>query len=217
MACAPTATPGIDVLEIIRTLAPVATAVIALVALRNWQKQDKAKREAEFLDALLDATHAFITQIRGAAGHLAIVKIGIESHAPTWEQGREEDKAYKGAVDYIKNYGPRDGKRLSDALQAAAPPMIHLRSLAAKGQIFRFVGYPDCHNAVTMLTWQFDRIQALATVLGSSINLNWDNPEVRKTIEAVTALNVPDVTANIDQTNIAIIKFVRETYARIYD
>ncbi len=39
-------------LEAIKTAAPVSTAVIAFVALRNWQRQfDKAKREAEFLDA----------------------------------------------------------------------------------------------------------------------------------------------------------------------
>jgi hypothetical protein len=41
---------SINWLEVIKALAPVATAVIAFLALKNWRRQDKAKREAEFLD-----------------------------------------------------------------------------------------------------------------------------------------------------------------------
>jgi hypothetical protein len=37
---------AINWLEVIRALATVATAVIAGLALKNWQRQDKAKREA---------------------------------------------------------------------------------------------------------------------------------------------------------------------------
>jgi hypothetical protein len=49
--------------KITTTLALVATAVIAFMALRNWQRQDKAKREAEFLDALVEAAHAYISDL----------------------------------------------------------------------------------------------------------------------------------------------------------
>lgn len=52
----------INWLEVIKTLAPVATAVIAFTALKNWQRQDKAKREVEFLDALIEAAHAYIAE-----------------------------------------------------------------------------------------------------------------------------------------------------------
>ena len=41
----------------------MATAVIALWALKNWQRQDKGKREAEFLDALIEATHTYIAEV----------------------------------------------------------------------------------------------------------------------------------------------------------
>ena len=40
---------SVSYLELIKALAPVATAVIAFAALKNWMRQDKAKREAEFL------------------------------------------------------------------------------------------------------------------------------------------------------------------------
>jgi hypothetical protein len=54
---------SINWLEFIKALAPVATAIIALIALRNWQRQDKAKREAEFLDALVEAMHTYIAEM----------------------------------------------------------------------------------------------------------------------------------------------------------
>ncbi|MFZ2872524.1 hypothetical protein [Zavarzinia sp.] len=57
LAWAVDAITNINWLEVIKALAPVATAIIAFIALKNWQRQDKAKREAEFLDALIEATH----------------------------------------------------------------------------------------------------------------------------------------------------------------
>jgi hypothetical protein len=89
---------GISWLEIIKALAPVVTTFIALVASRNWQRQDKAKREAEFLDALIDATHSYIVEMLQPITFLKMAKIGMESHAPTWESGEQADIAVKGAI-----------------------------------------------------------------------------------------------------------------------
>src|ERR1700761_5338032 len=158
---------SINWLEVIKTLAPVATAAIAFFALRNWQRQDRAKREAEFLDALIEATHAYIAEMPKPITLLEMAKIGMASYAPTWESGDDADKAFKGAVAYIQKNGEKDAQRLLGALEAAQPSTITLRSLAAKGQVFRFGGYAKCQNAVTMLTWHFDRIGAFTHVIGS--------------------------------------------------
>ena len=74
---------GIGWLEIIKALAPLATAFIAIIALRNWKRQDKAKREAEFLDALIDASHSYIVEMLKPITFLQMAKIGMEIHAPT--------------------------------------------------------------------------------------------------------------------------------------
>ena len=39
---------GIDWLEIIKALAPLATAFIAIIALRNWKRQDRPKGKQSF-------------------------------------------------------------------------------------------------------------------------------------------------------------------------
>ena len=76
---------GINWLEVIKALASVVTAVIAFLALKNWQRQDKAKREAEFLDALIEAAHTYIAEVSKPVTLLEMAKIGMESHVPTWE------------------------------------------------------------------------------------------------------------------------------------
>jgi hypothetical protein len=206
---------GIDWLEIIKALAPVATTFIAIIALRNWQRQDKAKREAEFLDALIDATHSYIVEMLKPVTFLKMAKIGMESHAPTWESGEQADIAVKGAIAYIQKNGERDAKHLLEALETVRPSVIKLRSLLAKGQIFRFDGYAKCQEAVAFLTWQFDRTEAFAAVIASS-TWNWENPRVLKHLKDVMEIGSEEIQKSLQENNVALLEFVSETYARIY-
>jgi hypothetical protein len=204
---------SIDWLEVIKALAPVVTAVIAFVALKSWQRQDKAKRETEFLDALVEAAHTYIAEMRKPITRLLMAKIGMESHAPPGETG--ERAAVTGAIAYIQKNGEREGKRLLDVLEAAQPSTIKLRSLVAKGQVFNFAGYAKCQNAVVMLTWHFDRIEGFTTVIGSP-TLNWDNPEVLRRLKDEIALDPDAMGKSIEANNVALLEFARETYGRIY-
>lgn len=203
---------SINWLEVVKALAPVTTAVIALVALKNWQRQDKAKREAEFLDSLIEATHTYIAQMPAPVTLLEIAEIGMKSYAPTWEEG---DQTVKGAIAYIEAKGEQDAKHLREALDTVQPAVIRLRSLAAKGQIFKFTGYAKCHNAVAMLTWQFDRVEAFMTVIRSS-TWNWENPEVLQHLKNVIAISPDDIRASIQANNVSILEFAREAYGDIY-
>jgi hypothetical protein len=183
---------GLNWLEVVKALAPVATAVIAFMALKNWYRQDKAKREAEFLDAVIEATHTYIAEMGTPITVLQMAKIGMESHAPTWEDGDQTDIAVKGAIAYIEKNGERDAKRLLGELAAVQPSVIKLRSLAAKGQIFNFNGYAKCRNAIVMLTWHFDRLEAFAAVIGSS-TWNWKHPEVLKHLKDMMAIEADEI------------------------
>ena len=206
---------SIDWLEIIKTLAPVATAVIALIALKNWQRQDKAKREAEFLDALIEAAHAYIVEMPTHITFLEIAKIGMNSHAPTWEPGEEEDIAVKGAIAYIQKYGEEHAKRFREAAEAVRSSVIKLRSLTAKRQVFNFADYAKCRNAVAMLTWHFDRIEAFMTFIGSA-TWYWENPRVLKHLRDLMAIDPDEMRKGIQKDNVAILEFCSDTYRRIY-
>lgn len=200
-------------LEFIKAVAPVATAFIAFLALKNWQRQDKAKREMEFLDALLEAAHTYIAEVRKPITLLQMAKIGMESYAPPGEA--REQASVKGAIAYIQKNGEREAKRLLEVLGKVQPSTIKLRALVAKGQVFKFDGYAKCQNAVAMLTWHFDRIEAFMTVIGSP-TWNWDNPEVLRLLKDVITIDSDEMSKSSEANNVVLLEFARETYQRIY-
>lgn len=206
---------SISWLEIIKTLAPVTTAIIAFAALRNWQRQDKAKREAEFLDGLIEAAHAYIADLPTPTTTLEMAKIGMVSHAPTWEAGDPDDIVVKGAIAFIEKNGERVGKRLLEALGATRSSVIKLRSLAVKGQVFNFSDYTKCQNAVAMLTWHFDRMEGFAAYISSS-SWNWENPDVHERLKQVMSIDAGEIRSGVQDSHVALLEFARVTYKRIY-
>lgn len=206
---------SINWLEIIKALGPYAAAFIGFLALQNWRRQDKAKRQAEFLDELIEAAHAYIAEIYQPVAQLHISKIGMESHVPTWEQGDEADKAVKGAIAYIQKRGEIDGKQLFDILGAMRPSTIKLRSLIVKGQVFKFREYAKCQNAINMLIWLFHRIEAYAGIIGSS-TWNWENTKVLDRLREQIALDPNELKKYLEESNVAIIEFSRDNYKKIY-
>lgn len=206
---------SVNWLEVIKALAPVVTAGIALYALNIWRRQDKAKREAEFIDSLIEAAHAYIVEMPKPITLMEMAKIGMTSHVPTWEAGEEAVNAVRGAIAYIEKRGEPDSKRLLDALEAVQPSVIQLRSLTAKGQVFKFADYSKCQNAVATLTWHFGRIEAFTAVIGSP-TWNWEHQEVLQHLRDVMAIDPNEIRTSIQENNVAVLKFAQETYERIY-
>ena len=66
-----------------------------------------------------------------------------------------------------------------------------------------------------MLLWQHNRLQAVAAVIGSQ-NMNWDNPEVMKSIENMLTVDPDSVDQYIKESNLKFIGFVNENYTEIY-
>lgn len=201
--------------ETISALAAVATAIIALCALQTWRHQDKAKGKAEFLDELIEAAHTYIAEMPGPITLLEIAKIGMQAHAPTWGNGEPEDIAVKGAIAYIQKNGEHDGKRLLEVLETVQPSVVKLRSLAAKGQVFKFEDYAKCQKAVAVLTWHFDRIAALIAVIGSP-TWNWEHPDVLRHLKDIMAIDPDEIRKSIQENNVALLEFTSEAYKQIY-
>lgn len=66
-----------------------------------------------------------------------------------------------------------------------------------------------------MLLWQHQRLQAVASIIGST-NLYWNNPEVMKAIENMLTVDPADVQAHLQKHNVEYINFVNENYRKIY-
>ena len=78
------------------------------------------------------------------------------------------------------------------------------------GQIFGFDGYAKCRNAVAMLTWHFDRIEAFAAVIASP-TWNWQHPRVLKHLQDVMAIDPDEINKSIQENNVALLEFASET------
>lgn len=201
-------------LEVIKALAPLATAFIAFFALRNWQRQDRAKRQAEFLDAILEAAHAYIAEIGSPLTLLLIGQIGLKSRIAILDP-RDDDPEIASAIKYIHEQGEQHSKQLLAALSTMQPSVIKLRSLAAKGQVFNFGNYPKCQNAVAQMTRHFDRMEAFTAII-SSPTLNWKNDDIRQHLKDMIHMDIEQMQKDIAAQNVQIIEFARETYRRIY-
>ena len=208
---------NINWLELIKALAPVATAFIAFCALKNWKRQDKAKREVEFLDSLLEVTHAFIEEMSNPITFMSFVKSDMNSYKASLESNGDEFKVKEnlGAISYIQKRGAKDAEYLRSMLEAARPSVIKLRSLAEKGQIFNFNGYAKCQNAVKVLTGQFTRLEAFMSVIRLQ-DSNWGTPEVTKLLKGVTEVDESEMILKIDYSKVTIINFVRDSFKGIY-
>jgi hypothetical protein len=202
-------------LEGIEATASFVTACIAYFALENWKQQDKAKREAEFLDALVEALHTYVVEMHSPLTHMRMVRIGMMCHGTTQDY-KEEKISFGGAVAYIQKDELRTADRLQNALRKNQTSVIRLRSLAAKGQIFNFKGYANCYNAIALITWQFERMEAFLTVIQSP-TMNWDHPRVIKLLNDVIAIEPDDLVKGLSENNVTILEFVKETYKRLYN
>ncbi len=201
--------------ETISAFAAVVTAIIAFCALQTWKHQDKAKGKAQFLDALIEAAHTYIAEMPKPITLLEIAKSGMQEYAPTWESAKSADIGLQGAIAYIQKNGERNAKRLLEVVGSIQPSVVKLRSLVAKGQVFKFDDYAKCQNAVSILTWHFDRIEAFMAIIGSP-SWNWEHPDVLRHLKDALTIEPDDIRKSIHENNITLLEFSSESYKQIY-
>ena len=109
----------------------------------------------------------------------------------------------------------RADQRLLEVLKTVQPSVVKLRSLAAKGQVFKFDDDAKCQNAVAVLTQHFDRIVALMDVIGSP-TWNWEHPDVLRLLKNIMAIDPKEIRNSIQENNVALRQFVRQAYKQIY-
>jgi len=199
-------------LEVLKAAAPVATAAIAFTALQNWRRQDRAKREAEFLDQLVEVAHTFVDEMAAPLTHVQLTQAGFAGHAPS---GDVADKATAGMVAYIMKRGEEDSKRMLGVLNSIQPTAARLTALTTKGQVFRFEEYEKCKAAATRLALHFSRVQWFASMVGSTM-LNWENPEVRKAIGVLLDVDPEAISEDLKASHAAILQFATAAYRRLY-
>lgn len=203
---------GWDWSAIIQALVSIWVATVATLALRTWKRQSKAQRQTDFLDALTDSIHDFITLMAAPTAMVRFAKIAIQSHA----EPAQVDKRLSapGAIAYIERRGKDDSKQLGELLDKSMPALSKIRSLVAKGQVLGLRNYNECRDSCVLITWQYDRIQAFSQIIGQT-TLNWENPKVQDTVDKVLSIEAEDIETSLQEQNIKLLEFVHTNYRAI--
>ena len=202
----------IDWLSIMQGVAGIWLAILATIALNTWRRQIKAQNHINFLDELTDTVHAFILSMSGPVTSLKFAKIGIDSHS--YFHKDSDDQKNVGAVEFIKKDGKFTRESMQNQLESVRQILSKMKSLVAKGQILGIKNYVRCQNACSMLEWSYNQIEAFSSIIGNT-NLNWENPEVQKTLDKILSVNSEQIDKNLAEQNSEYLLFARQAYQDI--
>lgn len=114
-------------------------------------------------------------------------------------------------IAYIERRGESDATTLVEYLEKCSPAARRLRSLVAKGETLRLIDYPQCHDACTSLHAQYERLEAIGSVIRNE-NPYWPNPKIQSVLDKIVALDPDFVGAEVKEQNVAFLKFVKKNY-----
>lgn len=204
---------SIDWLKVASTVATCCLAVAAFSALTSWKRQDKAKKQADFLDELADTVHEYIQSVARPNEHLRYVRIGFESYRNTVDA--PDGTLEQGAIAYIKRVGSSDCNRLWESLEPCMKLSAKINALVARGQVYGLRSYDSCRAATTMLVWQQQRLKVVASMLGNG-NINWENPVVQNSLAKMLTVQPDDILNHLNENNAKFLSFVRDNYEKVY-
>lgn len=197
-------------LGIIQTAASIVTLWIAYLALTSWKKQHKSQKLTSLLDDLTD----FIQSVSVPAQHLQYIHIGIDSCQ--YDADLDKDLDYRQTVRFIQKEGRESASQMMDYLRPCAASVHKIKSLVVKAQMFNIENFEDCINSCQMITWQYDRLQVVYSILNSN-NMNWKHPKVIENLGHFSKITYDDIQKYLSVNQLAYLKFVKASYSREYN
>jgi len=202
----------IEWLNLIQTIAVIFAAYTANAALHTWKHQAKAQKKTDFLDQLTDSVHEYLQSLSQPVELVKFIHIGFDSYK---NLPSNLDHQHSNIIAYITDRGSEDSKRLWEPLNNTSHLVAKIQALVAKGQVYGFINFNMCQNSIKMLLWQHQRLQVVASLIGST-SLNWEHPEVIKGIENMLTVQPDDIESHLQKYNLELLSFVQENYQSIF-
>ncbi len=202
----------IEWLNLLQTIAVIFAAYIAYAALHTWRHQAKAQKQIDFLDQLTDSVHEYIQSLTQPVELVKFIHIGFESYKGL---PGNTDHQHSNIIAYITARGAEDSNKLWEPLNKTSHLVAKIQALVAKGQVYGFINFNKCQDSIKMLLWQHQRLQVVASIIGST-SLNWDHPDVIKSIENMLTVQPDDIENHLQQYNLDFLSFVQENYQSIF-
>lgn len=202
---------GLNWLELVKAAAPVATALIAFKALKNWQRQDRAKKEAEFLDQLVETMHSYTVGMTAPFRKVAYAQFRMYGHLDE----EDDEKRFNGIERFIKSDGASESEALDESLHAARNHAGRLHLLLAKGRVFQMENYSSCHAIVEDAIRLSGKVSVFSATLDSE-SVNWRELDMRKHLLEHMTIDIDDMRQQLSAANSFVLRFAAITYANLY-
>jgi hypothetical protein len=200
---------SLDLAGPLTAVAGCVTAWVAWQALNTWKKQLFAEKKIEFLDELTNTVHGYISEISPAVDYLKFINISIDAHSSSVFPSDKRPNA--GMINFIERTGKSHQETLMSYLDKTRIVLKELSSLNAKGQVFGFDGYLECHQACANLSAVYDKLGWIALLVGST-SLNWENPEVQDALDRLKNFAFTGVRDQIDIEHTKFLCCVHKMY-----
>lgn len=197
--------------EAIGAISGFATVIIAVMALRTWKLESRAKAEIAYWDQLTNSVHEFADAISHAIMLVRFIRFGFEAH--TTDKSSEQNRL-NGALAYAAKYGSENAKELSESLEKCAPLVANIRTLKAKGSMFSIPNYNRCGHSIRLLLWNYDRI-ALFKILLTDQNLNRENKRVRELYLEILKINDEELSRSVTKDRDELLEFAKSRYKHL--
>ena len=203
---------SINWLGSIQTLAVLFGAYVAYQALNTWKHQSKAQKQTEFLDELTDSVHEYIQALSQPVQFLKFIHIGFDCHKNLPTNIKHE---YSHIIAYITARGTESADKMWGYINDSNHLVAKIEALVARGQVYSFNKYDKCQKSIDMLLWQHQRLQVVASIIGSP-TMNWDHPDVIEGIKNMLTVQPDDIEEHIKKQNVEYLEFFQENYQEIY-
>lgn len=199
-------------LELMKAAGPFATAGVAWVALRNWQRQDKAKREAEYLDLLVESAQNYLAALAAPIAQMSSLQAGLgfdqDKDQGQFDEDPESKKLVRVQCEVV-------GGLIAQPMEKLLETQSKFISLVAKGAIFRFSRFDRLQAACgrlaftsSLLEVTFDRV--------TDVSRGLDGPQLLGALKYVQSFSVDVARDNRTKANEEIMEFAKGAYKKIY-
>ena len=202
---------GISWYEFIKTLATATTAIVAGMALRNWKRQDKAKREATFLDELIEAVQTYSHSLSPLFAHVMVMRIAI--YGP--DGPRDEVIDAEAIREFIKADRGTTFINIEEELDPVRSAALRLDAIVKKGTIFRFQNYEKCQAAIDEMRNLLNLVEVLAATLGSTYR-DHNDPQAQAAYGSFAKIIKLDLRDKNKAGNEKFLMFVTGAFEQIY-
>ena len=200
---------NLDLSGFITAIATSFTAWVAWQALNTWKKQLFAEKKIEFLDEYTNTVHEYIVEISPAVDYLKYIKMSIDAQAssvfPT------DKRLNAGMINFIEKNGKLHQEKLMSYLDNTKLVLKKVVPLNAKGQVFGFNSYLECHQACTNLCDIYEKLGSIAVLIGNT-SLNWENPGVQNVLDKLRNFEFNSVREQMDKEHVKFLSCIHNMY-----